>query len=759
MARGGYKRSTARSQNRVIIECSDDEALEDDTSTPASRRDSHEHPPAPHRPTRKSKEQAGKAWESLVPAKKRTQSQAILDDDTVDVVGSARKRQCSGPVTASQSAATLTAAKYPAPEVLGSEDDEPAAIHAPKSVKQRRKASEVTNRHSQAIKHSKTASQIRRFVDARKTLTDPKDHNDVFDGGDHEDTETADADEDEEDDAEGDDQQQDEEEEEADEDEDEEQEEVEDDEDPDEDDTSLARQFEAERATWTNDNTDGEPSNDEEFPDASTFMQASTKDSRTRPAKRIRSNSTLSENDEELTKSDESLHLPARLRHLAKRSREDSLSGSNPSDSDSPDRNARNVKSTPAKKARQMEKAPRTKSLKRSSRANAPSRTPSKPVTGSIPRSQATNTHRRGERQAGYTKLKSSRARPQETAEWLDNNDDDNMTATKPSPTSDDRAALELKSRVKGHKDAIENPTDSHSEEALGGAQSDSDSNVADLGIKLVDPGPKLALTNQCPCVKAVAHQAIEDVLIDVCLKNAFPEGPNKHNQFTRPTLIRVAKELKCSDIVQRLKTDQTYSRYLGSIRISTFRGKIKKHTDSVVPTTYGLNPGDGAKVDWLDHKLTYVYPHEYKTCKVKRHLPYSLSIFGQVMRAMWFSRPTSYGFKVMPKFSSSSLQFPREKEIPAPMLALVATAIYASIIDYSAPTYKAGDFTGNEFSDVYARNIRALQSIKDADVEKYHVLMHGFFKTLCGSHATVLSGSKYADDLDALDIAGMPGA
>lgn len=47
--------------------------------------------------------------------------------------------------------------------------------------------------------------------------------------------------------------------------------------------------------------------------------------------------------------------------------------------------------------------------------------------------------------------------------------------------------------------------------------------------------------------------------------------------------------------------------------RISTFRGKVKKHTDGVVASTYGLQPGDGAKVDWLDNKLTYIYPHDYK--------------------------------------------------------------------------------------------------------------------------------------------------
>ncbi|KAI0648458.1 hypothetical protein C8Q79DRAFT_906184, partial [Trametes meyenii] len=262
----------------------------------------------------------------------------------------------------------------------------------------------------------------------------------------------------------------------------------------------------------------------------------------------------------------------------------------------------------------------------------------------------------------------------------------------------------------------------------------DSDNGDTD-SIELVEPGPKLGLGAQRPRVKAVAQKAITEVIADVCLKNAFPEGPEKHNGFTCPTLVRVATELGYNDIVRRLKTDKKYAHYLGSIpaqRISTFRGKVKRTvTDGIVATSYGLQPGDNTLVEWLDEKLNYIYPHNYKNRKVDRALPYNPPIFVQVMRAAWFSRPQSYGFKIMDRYMSSSPEAPREKEIPAPMLALASTAIYASIVDYSASSYKAGDFTGNEFSQVYARNISVLQTIKDKKPNKYHVLMHNFFRVL----------------------------
>ncbi|CDO69801.1 hypothetical protein BN946_scf184766.g46 [Trametes cinnabarina] len=92
-------------------------------------------------------------------------------------------------------------------------------------------------------------------------------------------------------------------------------------------------------------------------------------------------------------------------------------------------------------------------------------------------------------------------------------------------------------------------------------------------------------------------------------------------------------------------------------------------------------------------------------------------------------------------------------------MLTLAAMAIHTSIVDYSAKIFKIGDFSGNNFSDIYARHMQILQKIKDDNAGKYHVLMHGFFRVLCGAHPSIMAASKYANDLNVLDIDGMPEA
>ena len=55
---------------------------------------------------------------------------------------------------------------------------------------------------------------------------------------------------------------------------------------------------------------------------------------------------------------------------------------------------------------------------------------------------------------------------------------------------------------------------------------------------------------------------------------------------------------------------------------------------------------------------------------------PYGAAIYLDMLRVGFFKSSTSLGFKIMDRFTSSLLDKPDEKEIPAPMLALVATAV-----------------------------------------------------------------------------------
>ncbi len=55
---------------------------------------------------------------------------------------------------------------------------------------------------------------------------------------------------------------------------------------------------------------------------------------------------------------------------------------------------------------------------------------------------------------------------------------------------------------------------------------------------------------------------------------------------------------------------------------------------------------------------------------------PYSSSIFVEALTDTFFAKPRSYGYRIVSHFGSSLPEAPHEKEIPAAMLALVATAV-----------------------------------------------------------------------------------
>ena len=89
-----------------------------------------------------------------------------------------------------------------------------------------------------------------------------------------------------------------------------------------------------------------------------------------------------------------------------------------------------------------------------------------------------------------------------------------------------------------------------------------------DSGIELVlTPGSsRLSLRAQHTRVKRVASRAIDELLADVCLVNAFPDGPEKSSDFGKRALIKSAKACGYTTIVQRLQKDKRYCLKLSSI-------------------------------------------------------------------------------------------------------------------------------------------------------------------------------------------------
>ncbi|KAI0716909.1 hypothetical protein C8Q76DRAFT_795146 [Earliella scabrosa] len=269
---------------------------------------------------------------------------------------------------------------------------------------------------------------------------------------------------------------------------------------------------------------------------------------------------------------------------------------------------------------------------------------------------------------------------------------------------------------------------------------SDDDDSIE---LVLSKNGGRLKLKKQRPRVAQVARRAVDNIQASVCLTNAFPDGAEKTTDFARKALVKAAKDLGDQEIVRRLKRDAPYCKKLTSIpvqRIPNFRGKVKRVTDAIAGNVYNLRPGEVQNVNFLQEGLRHIFPINPAQQSVDGTKPYGIPVFAQVLRNAFFRDERSFGYRVVDRFESSLADQPDEKEIPAAMLALVSTALYASIGDYRNVHYKAGEFKANLFLDAYRQNMQTLSELKAERPRNYHNLMHNLYTEVC-----VLSGAPDA--------------
>ena len=109
-----------------------------------------------------------------------------------------------------------------------------------------------------------------------------------------------------------------------------------------------------------------------------------------------------------------------------------------------------------------------------------------------------------------------------------------------------------------------------------------SASNNTSIKLVLGNKG-RYRLLEQPPRVRKVAKDAISCVESEICLKNAFPDGPEKYDVFARRILVKCAEANGDRELAKKLKDDADYAHDLASI-VSSFSviiGVLQSHTTS----------------------------------------------------------------------------------------------------------------------------------------------------------------------------------
>ncbi|KAH9928039.1 uncharacterized protein BXZ73DRAFT_102546 [Epithele typhae] len=259
------------------------------------------------------------------------------------------------------------------------------------------------------------------------------------------------------------------------------------------------------------------------------------------------------------------------------------------------------------------------------------------------------------------------------------------------------------------------------------------------IGIELKIVNQRLNLGDQTARVSKILKLSTPEALKHALFVHAFPDGPKKDDAM-RPMLLAITERERDPQLARRITRDDDYSQKLAKHplhRITLLRGRVKATVANVMCGAFGVRIIDATKAAWLQHNERYIYIKDLATENVDTGRPFGHPIYSQVLNACFFDKARSYGERFASEFKSSLPSHPHQKEIPAPMLALVATAIFAVLQETKNPDKrrKGQDFASNLFTSKYEDIIDLLCTIQPDD-KRYHSLMHGLWKRSVSSDA-----------------------
>ncbi|KAG2353093.1 hypothetical protein BDR07DRAFT_1496969 [Suillus spraguei] len=163
-----------------------------------------------------------------------------------------------------------------------------------------------------------------------------------------------------------------------------------------------------------------------------------------------------------------------------------------------------------------------------------------------------------------------------------------------------------------------------------------------------------------------------------------------------------------------------------------------------------------------IDHLLashSYIFPQIFDAEGLpspKRQKPYQGQPVVDTLYEVFFENAKSIGLQFAQCFVDIAKNKASRLEVPIPMVAIVSTAIHATLI---AKKNKAGDdfkFTGNQFCDIYTYHVALLEKIQRTAPIKFHKMMADIYEEVQGFCRDTIGVYDKDTDLALLDLDGM---
>ncbi|KAH9160993.1 hypothetical protein EDB89DRAFT_2081025 [Lactarius sanguifluus] len=288
----------------------------------------------------------------------------------------------------------------------------------------------------------------------------------------------------------------------------------------------------------------------------------------------------------------------------------------------------------------------------------------------------------------------------------------------------------------------------------------------ADTDLLFATGSSKIKLTLQHPLVRLVLQDAIDHMRAHLVLINAFPD-PGAALAFARDSLMTAVEDRQPDTkiLCQRFQDDIEYFTRVIPVprcRISRIRSEVKERCNIIcVPEIYAIGPQTEITRVIRGQLSNYNYTFPYPIIGIapdgipKRTRPYRNGRIISVIRDLYFTA-IGGGSSLATRFED---HFPTHQaangdiiqEVPMSMVALVATALYATLFEWRTGEQRTMEFSANTFLDVYLGHVNTLNHICENRAGMYHLMMADIF-SLASTNAN-LSGNPIAElDLGALE-------
>ncbi|KAH9043552.1 hypothetical protein EDB83DRAFT_2318036 [Lactarius deliciosus] len=250
---------------------------------------------------------------------------------------------------------------------------------------------------------------------------------------------------------------------------------------------------------------------------------------------------------------------------------------------------------------------------------------------------------------------------------------------------------------------------------------------AAETEIRFMPGTNRVILTAQGTLLRTVIQDAFENLRAAILFQHAFPDGALALS-YVRDALITAARQCgpAAASIYTRMLNDTEYFTKiipLPRARISHFRAEVKERCNVIAATAVLGLPTRTQISRYIQDQLSnynYTFPGRPRGpgqgVLVRRTKPYrNMRIIDAVCNSFFSGGNSSFATRFKYLFPSSETHdLVTVYEVPIPMLALVATALYAALYEWRTGEQQIAEFSTNSYLDVYQGHVNTLELIRE---------------------------------------------